>query len=202
MPLPVVPATIKVSMFYTLNGEPAMNRMHVGVAATLPSAGDCAVAAAIFGNWWISTASLNVSSAMALNLVEAISIAEVNGPQATFTAGLPAAGALASPSLPGNNAFCVSLRSLFTGRSARGRWYWGGLTESQVTGNTVGTSDVTAIVGAMNSLLGLISAASAFPVIVSYNSGGGPRPGGPVKFFIDHAIAVDQTVDSQRGRLH
>jgi len=40
------------------------------------------------------------------------------------------------------------------------------------------------------------------PVIVSYYSGGALRPGGPVYFVITDALAVDTTVDSQRGRLH
>lgn len=197
-----VPATVKCSFFYTLNGEPAMNRFHVSVGATLPSQGDCQTIANNLDTWWQGNVQAIISSSMAIREIECVSIAEENGPQATFSSGYPIAGALSSPSLPGNNALCVSLRSGLTGRSARGRWFWCGLTEGQVTGNVVGTGDVTSILAAMNNLLTTITSLSAQPVIVSYVSGGVPRPGGPVKFIINQAIAVDSTIDSQRGRLH
>jgi hypothetical protein len=143
-----------------------------------------------------------VGSGLELRSVEAVSIAEQNGPQAVFSAGLPAAGALAQQMLPGSVAFCVSLRTGLTGRSARGRYYWQGLTEDQVSGNTVASGTVTSIVGAMDNLISTITGISAFPVIVSYFSGGIARPGGPVTFLINDALAVDNIVDSQRGRLH
>jgi len=139
---------------------------------------------------------------MELRQVHCMSIAEVNGPQATFSAGLPLAGTSGQPSVPNNVSFCVSLRTGLTGRSARGRWFWAGLGEGQVTGNNVDTGVATAIVAAIDALLNTITAIGGSPVIVSYNSGGGPRPGGPVKFVINDALAVDTIVDSQRGRLH
>jgi len=202
MALPVVPATVKASWFYTLNGEPAMNRMHIGVAATLPSAGDCATIASAMANWWLTNCVGLVPPVMSLRAVEVISIAEANGPQATFSAGLPTPGTHNFGSMPGNCSFCVSLRTGLTGRSARGRWYWAGLCEDQVLDNTVNSGTITSIVGAIDNLLTTITALSAFPVIVSYISGGVPRPGGPVKFIITDALATDNIVDSQRGRLH
>jgi hypothetical protein len=201
MPFQPVPATIKLSFFYTWAGQQCMNRIHVGVGATLPSEAECQSVATMGATWWLGNVQDLVPLNLSLRQVEAVSIAEQNGPQATFSSGLPAAGTFAQPSLPNNIAFCVSLRTGLTGRSARGRWYWAGLTEAQVVDNTVDTGTVTDIVAAIDNLLGAINALNADPILVSYNSGGGPRPGGPVKFIITDALAVDSFVDSQRRRL-
>lgn len=202
MPFVPAPTIVKVSVFQDLNGQPIMNRMHVGVPNTLPTAGDCATLAAIFANWWLTAIAPISSNQLILREVEAVSIAEQNGPQATFTTGLPQAADLINPSLPGNIAFCVSLRTGLTGRSARGRWYQGGLTEGDVVGNVASSTYVADVVAALDGLIGIVIAAAATPMIVSYVSGGIPRPGGPVYFPITDALAVDNIVDSQRGRLH
>jgi len=202
MALPVVPATVKASLFYTMNGQPAMNRIHIGTAATLPSEAICAAFAADIADWWNNNCRALVPTTMELRQVQCQSIAETNGPQATFSSGLPLAGTLGQPSVPNNVSFCISLRSGLTGRSARGRWFWAGLTEGQLTGNNVDAGPAASIVAAIDALLNSIAALGGTPVIVSYNSGGGPRPGGPVKFVINDALAVDTIVDSQRGRLH
>ena len=202
MPLPPVPATVKLSFFYTMNGQPAMNRIHISTITTLPTEGICAAFAAMGAAWWSGNVAALVPPTMQLNQVHCMSIAEVNGPQATFTAGLPEVGTHGSPGLPNNVAFAVSLRTGLTGRSARGRWFWGGISEDQVVQNTMDSGVVTSIVAAIDNLLSDIVAAGGTPCIVSYESGGGPRPGGPVKFFITDALAVDATTDSMRGRLH
>lgn len=202
MALPTVPATVKLSWFYTMNGEPAMNRIHVSVASTLPTAGDCTTLAQAGSAWWQANVKALVPSTFILREVNAVSIAEVNGPQGTATAGLPMPGTNAGVSLPNNVSFAVSLRTGLTGRSARGRWFWGGLTEDQVTLNSVTAPTVALIVGAIDTLISTIQGLSAQVVIVSYFANKVLRPGGPVKFIVTDALAVDDIVDSQRGRLH
>lgn len=196
------PNIVKIAWFYTLNGEPAMNRLHVNLLTAEPTAGDCATLAAAAADWWVTTAAPLVSVNMSLREVQAVSLAVQNGPQATFSAGLPQVGAVGGDSLPGNVAFCISLRTGLSGRSARGRWFWGGLAEGQVTANVVNSGVVTSIVSAIDGLINAIEALSAIPTIVSYVSNNAPRVGGPVYFNITDALAVDAIVDSQRGRLH
>jgi len=202
MPFVAVPATVKVNWFYTLNGQPAMNRVHVSVGPTLPSAALCATIANAAAGWWDGNCKTLQTADLSLRETQAISIAEQNGPQASFTSGLPTPGTNINPALPGNTSFAVSLRSGLTGRSARGRWFWAGLTENQVVQNVVDGGIVTSIVAALDNLIGAMSAVGATLVIVSYTSNGIPRPGGPVKFIVTDALAVDNIVDSQRGRLH
>jgi hypothetical protein len=201
MALPLAPTVIKCSMFQTLNGQPIMNRFHVKVGATNPSQAECAAVAAMAEAWWQGSVKPLVGSELELREIHCQSLAEVNGPQATFSAGLPEPGTLVSQCLPGNVAFCVSLRSGLSGRSARGRWYWAGLVEAQVAGNVVDAGAVAAIVSAMDGLLTAVTGIGADPIIVSYYTNGALRPGGPVYFIITDALAVDSVVDSQRGRL-
>jgi hypothetical protein len=196
-----VPATVKVSLFYTYNGQPCMNRIYVSTPASLPDAATCQVLANAAANWWINNCKALCPPTCELRLVEAISVAEQNGPSATVSAGLPSPGTNGSPALPGNNTLAVSLRTGLTGRSARGRWYWVGLSEAQVTDNLVLAGPAASIVAAMDALISTINGLSSQPVIVSFVSGGIPRPGGPVKFIINDALLVDTVIDSQRGRL-
>lgn len=196
------PTIIKAALFYTMNGQPAMNRIHIKTSTTNPTASQCAVFAAAIASWWDGNIRALVPTTMQLNQVVCQSVSEPNGSQATFSSGLPHAGTNVGLAEPNNVAFCVSLRSGLTGRSARGRWYHGGLTEDQVAGNEVIPGAVVSIVGAMDNLISAITAAGGAAVIVSYVHDGIPRPGGPVYFVITDALAVDNIVDSQRGRLH
>jgi hypothetical protein len=201
MPFTAVPATIKVSVFGTMDGQQVMNRFYVSIGATLPSESDCQTIANIVGAWWTGNVQALVPEQVELRLVEARSVAEENGPVATFSAGLPAAGTLVQSLLPNNVSLAVSLRTGLAGRSARGRWFWYGLTEGQVALSEVDAGTAASIVGAMDNLLSDINGASAEIVIVSFFSGGGPRVGGPVKFIVTDMLLVDTVVDSQRRRL-
>jgi hypothetical protein len=129
------------------------------------------------------------------------SIATQPGPEATFSAGLPAPGSLGDPALPNNVTVAASLRSNLTGRSARGRWYWQGLTEPQVTGNAIAAGVLTSIDAALTNLQSSIDGAGFAWVIVSFFTNNAPRVGGPVYFTVVDIVFVDDVVDSQRRRL-
>lgn len=202
MSLPVAPTIIKGEFFYTMTSQPAMNRIHIITGTTSPTASQCAVFAAALATWWDGNIRTLVPATMQLNQVHCVALNPINGAQATFSSGLPHAGTNTGQALPNNVAFCISLRTGLTGRSARGRWYQGGLTEDQVTGNDLTAGAVTSYVAALDNLLSAISAAGGQAAIVSYFANGVLRPGGPVYFPITDALAVDSTVDSQRGRLH
>jgi len=202
MPFVPVPAAIKVDWFYTYNGINCMNRMYVNRTESEPTAVTCAAVAQQAADWWNGNCKVLVPASCALRLVQATSVAVQNGPSATFSLGLPSAGTNGQASLPGNVTICVSLRTGLTGRSARGRWYWVGLGEDQVTDNNLLAGAAVSITAAMDALLNAMNAINSAPIIVSFESNGGPRVGGPVKFFITDALMVDTTIDSQRGRLH
>jgi hypothetical protein len=200
MPFVAVPNTIKASFFSTLDGELVMNRVHVQVGGA-PTEGDCQTVADICGAWWFANVQPIIGAGDALRLIECKSLHVENGPQAVFVAGLPAVGDINLDTLPNNVAFVISLRTGLTGRSARGRWFWHGITEDQATASHMDATPGAAIVAAMTALRTAIVAASAQLVIVSYVNNGAPRVGGPITFPVTSLISTDNFLDSQRRRL-
>lgn len=110
-------------------------------------------------------------------------------------------GTFSGTPAPNQNTICISLRSGSAGRSARGRLYWLGLSEGQYTTNVIDSGPLADIVTVITDLVAALAAASYPWTIVSYQSGGAPRPGGPVYFFVTNVLTVDAVIDSQRRRM-
>jgi len=192
--------TVSVEFRTTWAGQQCENRIYVDLL-TAPTQALLTALANACETWWEDNVVAITPDTLELREVFVRDQTELNGFAATAspTGALPGTGG--SPSLPNNCSICASVRTLFTGRSARGRWYWQGLMESQVTGNEVSSGALTDIDAALTNLAGVIAALGHFWVIVSYISGGSPRVGGPVKFVVNDIIFVDSVVDSQRRRL-
>jgi len=125
-----------------------------------------------------------------------------NAPQASFPQAAGSnTGTAVSPQMPNNVTLCVSLRSNFAGRSARGRLYWQALNEAQVTGNLVNQGSADAIVQAVRDIDVRMTSIGFAWSIVSFFNNNAPRPGGPVYFEVNDVMIVDLVVDSQRRRL-
>jgi hypothetical protein len=100
---------------------------------------------------------------------------------------------LFSESVPGNVALCVKLSSALPGRQFRGRKYFGGFTEAQISYNQVDpvvANDITA------AIAGLITALTTNGTPLSIVS----KTHGTLVPVIGAGI-VDLYVDSQRRRL-
>jgi len=111
-------------------------------------------------------------------------------------------GILAVEGLPNNVTLSLKKASGFTGRSARGRWYYIGLTSTSLQSNENKWSQGT-IDGAVAALEGLrvgVLTGPWVPVIVSRFNNKLQRDEGVTFDWID-TVAVDVNVDSQRGRL-
>lgn len=201
--MPFVPSpNLAVAEFhFTLNGVQTMDRIHIDALGPVTQAGAQVVADQLAG-WWTGNCRTISGGGITLREVVVKSLEVQNGPQATSVIGLPAAGTAVGAMLPGNAAACVSLRTGLTGRSARGRWYWQGLTEAQVVDNLLDAGLALSIIAAFNNLLTIVNALPSRLVIASYISNGVPRPGGPVYFIVTTPLFVDLTIDTQRGRLH
>jgi len=113
-----------------------------------------------------------------------------------------ALGAVLGPGLPGNATISIKKLSGLTGRSARGRLYWIALAVSHLASNEnlVDTLHVAAIEVAITAMQATLSSAGWVPVIVSRFTDNAKRPVG-VTFTWDDTEAVNENVDSQRGRL-
>ncbi len=111
-------------------------------------------------------------------------------------------GLVVGNALPGNVTISIKKSSGLTGRSARGRLFWIGLAQANLdpNENLVLTAAVTAAVAAVEAVRARIETAGWSPVIVSRFLDGVKRPTGATFPWID-TVAVNENVDSQRGRL-
>lgn len=107
-------------------------------------------------------------------------------------------------SLPNQVTLAIKKASALTGRSARGRCYWIGVLRAQLTvasDNEFEAAYVAAVVAAVDSIRTSIDGTPLWvPVLVSRFSGGLPRSQG-VTFPWVSTLSVDNTADTQRGRL-
>lgn len=200
MPFVPAPNIVQVQIRATKDSQFVENRIHVNCFHE-PTAADLALIAGgvetAVRTSWVDDLPGDVT----LREVYVKSLHEENGIE--FTAAFPTntTGAVVGDPLPNHVTACISLRSGQVGRSARGRMYWLGLTEPQVQGNNLTASTMAALVVDVNEVYNVFFNNGFRWVIVSYQSGGIPRPGGPVYFIVNGIIFTDSTVDSQRRRL-
>lgn len=110
-------------------------------------------------------------------------------------------GQLAGAALPANVTFCLSYRTTLAGRSNRGRHYWIGLNETQVTGDIIGTDHANLIQTALRTLnVTLLGGAGMQLAIVSRQVNGVPRTTAQVT-NVTNIFYTDTVVDTQRRRL-
>lgn len=112
----------------------------------------------------------------------------------------PVAGTNASPALASHTTLSVKLSTGLAGRSARGRQYWVGLAEVQVTGDFVVSGVSSAIVTNLNLLRTTLLAEDFQWVIVQRQANGVTLPAG-VPRGVTSVTVVDDRVDTQRRRL-
>lgn len=112
------------------------------------------------------------------------------------------AGGDASTGLPNNVTLSIKKLSAFTGRSARGRWYFIGLPLDNLdpNENKVLQADADLIVQGLDAFRNAASAGVWQAVIVSRFADSLPRSTGKTFDWIN-TVAVDRNTDSQRGRL-
>ena len=195
----ISPLTIRVEFRYTWQGEQCENVVHVKTTAT-PTATDVQNAAERGLTWWAANAAPQTSTTLQLREVYARSIASSIAPEFTAVPDTTLTGALTTESMPNNVTFCLSLRTGQAGRSARGRWYWAGLTTQQVSGTLIEAAAIVALVDAIFALISAFELDNLDFVVMSRFSGGIERAV-PVLIPVTTVLAVDNVVDSQRRRL-
>lgn len=201
MPFVPAPNIVQVEMRALFDGQQVENRIYVDVFHA-PTVADMTAIAGAVSNAIITEWLPILPNSVRFTEMFMRSMHVQNGPQATFPfPGVTGQGQVLIGALPNNVSLCVSLRSNFAGRSARGRLYWIALYESVVTLNTVDAAHVTAITEAVRQLDVNITSLGFQWMIVSFISNGVPRPGGPVYFEVNDVLVVDPVVDSQRRRL-
>ena len=195
-----VPDTAEVTLVFTQNGENITNTFHaekpggynLGEISALADLVDNSVAANIRP---VITIDCTYVRTEVRGLAVENDLFDVDG-----TNGGP--GADPTEGLPNSVTLSLKKSSGFTGRSARGRWYWIGLPVNALDTNEnfLTAARAADAVIAVNTLRGDVLAGPWTPVIVSRFAGGVQRPVGVTFDWID-TVAVNNGVDSQRGRL-
>lgn len=111
-------------------------------------------------------------------------------------------GSNAGTPLPNNCAFAVARTSGLTGRSARGRVFWPGMTVNNLSTveNFVTTGYASVVTDVLNALRALLDLIGWIEVIVSRYANGAKRSEA-VTFDVVNYTATDLRVDSQRARM-
>lgn len=200
MAFQAVPDTAEIVIEYIGNGTTLNNVLHATLVggytlADLTALG-VAVDAAIAANWLPIQA---VAFGYQKTTIRGLALENDQEVINNTNAGL---GLSANAPPPSNATLSIKKASTQTGRSARGRLYWIGMTVNQLqtNENLFSFAAVTAITAAVEAMRVAITATAWTPVIVSRFTGGVKRPFG-VTFFWANTIAVNDTVDSQRRRL-
>lgn len=122
-------------------------------------------------------------------------------PVIDYTLPGPILGTVVSPVMPMSVTLAVKLTTGFAGRSRRGRHYWIGLAETQVTGDFVNTTTANAIRLQIETFRTTYSLTAGFSqVILSRVENGVPRVTGLATLVTGTALE-DTRVDTQRRRL-
>lgn len=127
-------------------------------------------------------------------LTSAIDMFSVNGAHAGV-------GGLTGGYVTGNVTACISIRTGFTGRSARGRFYaWPANLAQLASTNHWGNAYLTNLINALYQMKSDAAGIGWAMIVLSRRHLGAVRPtavGLPVTSF----LSTDSTVDTQRGRL-
>lgn len=150
-------------------------------------------------NWWAGAMAPLISDTVTLTEVRGRDMSTQFGVVGYFVPTALNVGEVTSPALPNNVTVSIGFKSQFAGRRARGRNYFVGLTEGQVTGNAVIAGSMSNILAAYFALNGEVTANSAAHVIASRAAPTGTPPQGDTYYVINYTS--DGLVDSQRRRL-
>lgn len=196
--IPIVD-TWAVTLRFTATGlRPKTMNFHVfdNNGVMTPTAAN--LLAAAIESWGEATYDATYGSGLNLSNIQVRDMSLENGTVVDFSTDIP--GTIVDNGLPGNVAFCVSLRTGKAGKSYRGRMYHPWLGESDVTGNSLSSTRADAIIAAWETLDAALAASDWDVVVVSKYTNGAPRASG-IKTRVSAYMYTDLNVDTQRRRV-
>lgn len=194
------PNTAKLEMIYSEFGQRIENVLHIRKIGGWTSETLLDLANAAQQAW---TTNLRPAQAgdVTIQLIRATDVSVENGPGVEIGDISPNGGLLQSPGLPTGTTVATKFSTGLTGRSNRGRAFWVGLVEEDVTGNQISGVVQTRINQAWNNfftdLVGLVPGAQH--VVVSYCNNKAWRTTAAVNTVLSYSTDLD--VDSMRRRL-
>lgn len=197
MALGIVPNGIKIEMNYTQNGIPVVNRFFVTMSAP-PSSGDLDDAIVATTAFYNDLRPFQNASCVLQNIT-ATDVSVANGTQTILPFAANNTGTMEGVAAAANAAFCVSLRTNFTGRSFRGRFYLGGLGQNNLdSAQQFEVANAATLAGVFDDFIAALGAVNQTLVVVSNFAAGVVRVVALATEII--SVIVDTKVDSQRRR--
>lgn len=197
MPSDVVPHGIKVEYNATQNGVPVVNRFYVTQTTPVGSGDldDVIVAALAHFNQFKAFCHPSYT----LQNITATDVSVANGIQTILPLTTGNVGTASGAPAAANAALVASLRTDFTGRSFRGRFYLGGLAQAIFTNaQNVSVSTAGDWASMWSDFITALTAINKTLVVVSRFAEGVARVTNLATEVI--SIIVDTKVDSQRRR--
>lgn len=194
-----VPNTAQFNIHQLLFGVPVENTLSFEQDEPW-TAGDLAAATVGLQTWWEDEIAPLLSADITLVRISGRALDTASSPVWENPVIPSVPGTVVSPSMPGNVAFVVSLRTGLAGRSFRGRNYVAGIPDNVQTSNVVSQTFADNLINAYSALVGTQVLVPGILVIVSRQENKAPRTTG-VTTNVQSVITVDLTLDTQRGRL-
>ena len=197
MAFQTVPNGVKVEINALQNNVPVVNVHHIKTPSGVSSA-DLDDILAVYDAWWTASKGTFHSSYVLQNFT-ATDISVANGTQTIFPYAGGSAGTASGVAAAANAAVCASLRTEFTGRSFRGRWFFGGLAQSTLSdAQSISSGAASAIATVVTSLIDALAVVNMTFSVLSRYSAGVLRATGILTEIL--SVLVDTKVDSQRRR--
>lgn len=194
--------TVEINFIFTLNAQTVQNVFYAKFGGTYALANLQALADALGGKVGTDWLPLQAPETSFIRT-------EVRGltvENDLFASSLVGAGPGEDvvEAYPNNVSFCVKKESGFTGRSARGRCYWIGIPQDKTSSpdeNHVTDTYRDDVVDAVDAIRSRTNAEFNWDAVLVSRFAGGEKRSVGVTFDWASTIAVDNRIDTQRGRL-
>lgn len=150
---------------------------------------------------WVTNVIPRQSTDLTLREIVVTDLTAADAGTVTVPVTTPTAGTVGSQSLPGNCAFCVSLRSAFRGRSSRGRIFIAGLPESSTSLGRVDAGLAAEYVAAIEAMRELEDDPNPWSLMIVSKRHNNAWRTEAAQFQVQAVTMVDTVIDSQRRRL-
>lgn len=197
MAFQVTPRGVKVEINALQNGVPIVNVHHIQTPSTVSTA-DLDDILAAYDAWWTGHKD-GFHPSYVLQNFTATDISVEDGVQTIFVYGGGSPGTSTGAAAAANAAVVASLRTAFTGRSFRGRHYYGGLVVPSFTdAQHISSSVASGYAVTITDLIDLLSDVNMTLCVLSRYANKVLRVVGLLTEVI--SVIVDTKVDSQRRR--
>lgn len=193
-----LPNGIKIEIKMRKNGAPVINVEWGIVNVSITSELLQDVAQAVRG-WWNTEMKPLMAASLTLEEIVVTQWDTAEGWQEVYVESPPLAGTATGGDLPSNVAAVTTFLTGMTGRSNRGRVYNCGLTDAQVTGNTIGGAYLVAMLVAWNEFDATLESLSCDHVVASFVTEGAPREVGVATLINNYSM--NNVIDTQRRRI-